>query len=794
MKVSENWLREWVNPNISSDDLVAQITMAGLEVDEVIPAAESFSGVVVGEILAAEPHPNADKLQVCRVSDGSEEFQVVCGAPNARPGIKIPFAKIGAVLGADFKIKKAKLRQVESFGMLCSASELGVSEDNDGIMELPLSANTGEDFRVFLGLDDQIIDVDLTPNRSDCLSVAGLAREVGVLNKVDLTPVAVQAAEVSVPDTFPVKVEATEACARYLGRVIRGVNVTAETPLWMTEKLRRSGIRSIDPIVDITNYVMLELGQPMHAFDLANLNGSVVVRMANAGEKIVLLDGQEISLREDTMVIADEQAPLAIAGVMGGEGSGVNEKTQDIFLESAFFTPLALAGKARSYGLHTDSSHRFERGVDASLQEKAIERATQLVLEIAGGQVGPITQAVNEDALPVAAQVTLRRQKLDQYLAVSLDKDLVTDILTRLGLEMVEVTDQAWVTKAPSHRFDIAIEADLIEEVARIYGYDNLPSSMPTAAVNFTPLSESKTPIQSLRAALVSYGYQEAVTYSFIDPNLSKQFLPEIEPVPLENPISADMGVMRPSLIPGLVKAYLYNQNRQQSRVRLFETGRRFIGTVEALDELDQQLQISGLIAGSRHPEAWYHNNEKVDFYDLKSHVEALFAVNNGGQPRYQRSECEFLHPGRSADVYLDTQFVGMMGELHPQLAKSLGANQTLYVFDIALEAVLNARLPEYKAVSRFPEVRRDLALLVDRTVPVSELEKVIVESAGDAFKGVLVFDVYQGQGIDESQKSVALGLTWQHPSHTLSDDEVNNSVEQTVKALSEQLGAVVRG
>ncbi|BFM48573.1 phenylalanine--tRNA ligase subunit beta [Marinomonas sp. THO17] len=794
MKVSENWLREWVNPNISSDDLVAQITMAGLEVDEVLPAAAPFSGVVVGEILAAEPHPNADKLQVCRVSDGKEEFQVVCGAPNARPGIKIPFAKIGAVLGDDFKIKKAKLRQVESFGMLCSASELGVSEDNDGIMELPLGATTGEDFRAFLGLDDQIIDVDLTPNRSDCLSVAGLAREVGVLNKVDLTPVAIQAAEVSIADAFPVKVEATDACPRYLGRVIRGVNVSAETPLWMTEKLRRSGIRSIDPIVDITNYVMLELGQPMHAFDLANLSGSVVVRMAGAGEKIVLLDGQEISLREDTMVIADEQAPLAIAGIMGGEGSGVNEKTQDIFLESAFFTPLALAGKARSYGLHTDSSHRFERGVDASLQEKAIERATQLVLEIAGGQVGPITQAVNEDALPVATEVTLRRQKLDQYLAMSLEKDLVTDILTRLGLEMVEVTDQAWVAKAPSHRFDIAIEADLIEEVARIYGYDNLPSSMPSAAVNFTPLSESKTPIQSLRATLVSYGYQEAVTYSFIDPSLSKQFLPEIEPVPLENPISADMGVMRPSLIPGLVKAYLYNQNRQQSRVRLFETGRRFIGSVDALDELDQQLQISGLIAGSRHPEAWYHNNEKVDFYDLKAHVEALFAVNNGGQPTYQRSTCEFLHPGRSANIYLNGEFVGLMGELHPQIAKALGAKQTLYVFDIALDAVLNATLPEYQAVSRFPEVRRDLALLLDRDVPVNELEAVIVQSAGDAFKDVLVFDVYQGQGIDESKKSVALGLTWQHPSHTLSDEEVNNSVEQAVKALSEKLGAVVRG
>lgn len=794
MKISENWLREWVNPSISSDDLVAQITMAGLEVDEVLPVASEFSGVVVGEIISADPHPNADKLQVCQVSDGTDTFQVVCGAPNARPGIKIPFAKIGAVLGADFKIKKAKLRQVESFGMLCSASELGVSDDHDGIMELPLSLTTGADFREVLGLDDRIIDVDLTPNRSDCLSLAGLAREVGVLNKVDLTPVDIVAVDVTIEDTFPVRVDAVEACPRYLGRVIRGVNVTAQTPLWMVEKLRRSGIRSIDPIVDITNYVMLELGQPMHAFDLANLSGSIVVRMAAPDEKIVLLDGQEISLREDTLVIADEKAPLAIAGVMGGEGSGVNAETTDVFLESAFFAPIALAGKARSYGLHTDSSHRFERGVDASLQEKAIERATALILEIAGGQAGAVAHTVNEASLPDAAVVTLRRKKLDQYLAISIEKELVADILTRLGLEMLEVNDEVWTVKSPSHRFDIAIEADLIEEVARIYGYDNLPSSMPQAAVNFTPLSEGKTPIQALRATLVSQGYQEAVTYSFIDPVLSKQFLPEIEPVPLANPISADMGVMRPSLIPGLVKAYLYNQNRQQSRVRLFETGRRFIGSVEALEDLDQQQQISGLIAGSRHPEAWYHGSEKVDFYDLKAHVEALFELNNGGQPTYERSTCEFLHPGRSADIYINGQFVGLMGELHPQLSKTLGANQPIYVFDIALNAVLNAALPEYKAVSRFPEVRRDLALLVDRSVPVSELERVIVSSAGEGFKNVLVFDVYQGQGIDETKKSVALGLTWQHPSHTLSDEEVNNSVEQTVAALAEQLGAVVRG
>ena len=794
MKISENWLREWVNPNISRDDLVAQITLAGLEVDEVLPVAAEFTGVVVGEIISAEPHPNADKLQVCQVSDGDETFQVVCGAPNARAGIKIPFAKIGAVLGGDFKIKKAKLRQVESFGMLCSASELGISEDHDGIMELPEAATTGQDLREYLDLDDCIIDVDLTPNRCDCLSLAGLAREVGVLNKTDVSEVQIDAVTAVIDDVFPVEVQATDACPRYLGRVIKGVNVAATTPLWMVEKLRRSGIRSIDPIVDITNYVMLELGQPMHAFDLANLNGSVVVRNAKADEKIVLLDGQEVSLREDTLLIADQKGPLAIAGVMGGEGSGVNTQTQDIFLESAFFAPLALAGKARSYGLHTDASHRYERGVDASLQEKAIERATALVLEIAGGQPGPVTRTESADQLPAAAEVTLRRKKLDQYLAMSIDKDLVTDILTRLGLEMLQVTDEAWVTRAPSHRFDIAIEADLIEEVARIYGYDNLPSAMPKAAVNFTPQSESKTAIQNLRSVLVSQGYQETVTYSFIDPNLSKQFLPEIEPVPLANPISADMGVMRPSLVPGLVKAYLHNQNRQQSRVRLFETGRRFIGSVEALDELDQQLQIAGLIAGSRHPEAWYHNSEKVDFYDLKAHVEAMFDLNNGGKPSYEPSRCGYLHPGRSADVFIDGEFVGVMGELHPQLSKELGANQALYVFDIALSAVLGATLPEYKAVSKFPEVRRDLALLVDRSVPVSALEKVIKENAGEAFKNVLVFDVYQGQGIDETKKSVALGLTWQHPSHTLSDEEVNNSVDKTVAALTETLGAVVRG
>ncbi|WCN09691.1 phenylalanine--tRNA ligase subunit beta [Marinomonas mediterranea] len=794
MKFSENWLREWVNPEISTDELVAQVTMAGLEVDEVEPVANDFSGVVVGEILAAEKHPNADKLQVCRVSDGSEEFQVVCGAPNARAGIKIPFAKVGAVLGADFKIKKAKLRQVESFGMLCAAEELGISDDNDGLLELSNDAPTGTDIREYLGLNDAIIDVDLTPNRSDCLSIAGLAREVGVLNNTDFSPVVIEPSNVAVDDTFSVKVEASEACPRYIGRVINGVNVAVQTPLWMSEKLRRSGIRTIDPIVDITNYVMLELGQPMHAFDLANLNGFVVVRNATQDEKITLLDGQEITLRPDTLIIADEVRPLAMAGIMGGELSGVNDSTQNIFLESAFFAPIALAGKARSYGLHTDSSHRFERGVDATLQQKAIERATALIVEIAGGKVGPLIEVANNADLPKANQVTLRRKKLDQYLAIALEQSQVTEILTRLGMDLISVSDTEWVIAAPSHRFDIEIEADLIEEVARIYGYDNLPSSMPTAAVNFKPVTETKTPIQSVRATLVANGYQEAVTYSFIDPVLSKQFCPDITPVPLENPISSDMGVMRPSLVPSLVKTYLYNQNRQQTRVRLFETGRRFIGSVDKLAELDQQERIAGLIAGSCSPEGWYHNNESVDFYDIKAHVEALFELNQGQVPAFERADVVYLHPGRSAKVLIDGKEVGVLGELHPQFAKDLGINQAVYIFDLELDAVLSAQLPQYSAVSKFPEVRRDLALVVDRQIPVSALESIVAQYAGEAFQKVAVFDVYQGQGIDESKKSVALGLTWQHPSHTLSDEEVNKTVDQIVSALAEELGAVIRG
>ncbi|TBR44753.1 phenylalanine--tRNA ligase subunit beta [Marinomonas agarivorans] len=794
MKFSESWLREWVNPEISSEELAAQITMAGLEVDEVLPVAADFSGVVVGEIISAEAHPNADKLQVCTVSDGSEEFQVVCGAPNARAGIKTPFAKVGAVLAPDFKIKKAKLRQVDSFGMLCSASELGLSDDNSGILELAQNAPVGKDLRDYLQLDDLIIDVDLTPNRSDCLSIRGLAREVGVLNKKDVQAVSVEPVSVSIDDTFPVIVTAEAACPRYLGRIIKNVNVKAASPLWLTEKLRRSGIRSIDPVVDVTNYVLLELGQPMHAFDLEKLRGSINVRMAQSNEKITLLNDEEITLRDDTLVIADDDSALALAGIMGGSMSGVSATSQHIFLESAFFAPTLLAGKARSYGLHTDGSHRFERGVDSELQKEAIERATQLIIEIAGGNAGPIIEKVADTALPQARRVRLRRQKLDQYLVVHLDTEQVTEILMRLGLKVIEVTELEWTVESPSHRFDIEIEEDLIEEVARIYGYNNIPSNMPAAAINFTASPEAKTPIQAIRSTLVAQGYQEAITYSFIDSVISKQFFPDIEPIALSNPISAEMGVMRPSLLPGLVKAYLHNQNRQQLDVRLFETGRRFIGRIDELQQLDQQECIAGLLAGNREIESWSNAGEKVDFYDVKSHVETLLSLNNSVSADYTRASVDYLHPGRSATVSISGKEVGVLGELHPQLAKKLGCNQTVYLFDLDLQAVIAGELPVYSPVSKYPEVRRDFAFLADSDLPVATLKEIIEQTAGESFKKVVVFDVYEGAGIDFNKKSVALGLTWQHHSHTLSDEEINNSVEQVLVALKDQLGVVVRG
>ncbi|MBA1208092.1 phenylalanine--tRNA ligase subunit beta [Pseudomonas fulva] len=792
MKFSEQWLRGWVNPQVSRDELVARLSMAGLEVDSVTPAAGQFSGIVVGEILATEQHPDADKLRVCQVSNGQETFQVVCGAPNARPGIKIPFAMIGAELPGDFKIKKAKLRGVESFGMLCSAAELQISEENDGLLELASDAPVGEDIRQYLSLDDASIEIGLTPNRGDCLSIAGLARDVSALYDVPVTRPLVPAVAAAHDEVRPVEVQAPAACPRYLGRVIRNVDLSKPTPLWMVERLRRSDVRSIDAAVDITNYVMLELGQPMHAFDLAEINGGIRVRMAEEGEKLVLLDGQEVALRADTLVIADHTRALAIAGVMGGEHSGVDTaKTRDLFLESAFFEPISVAGKARSYGLHTDASHRYERGVDSQLAREAMERATALLLEVVGGEAGPIVEAVSEQHLPSIAPVTLRAERIAQMLGMEMDPAQVEQLLNNLGLATEADGAGQWTVNVPSHRFDISLEVDLIEELARLYGYNNLPVRYPQARLAPQARPETRGELPNLRRLLVARGYQEAITYSFIDPKLFELFSPGVEPLLLANPISSDMAAMRASLWPGLVKAVQHNLNRQQDRVRLFESGLRFVGQ---LGNLAQEPMIAGVVTGSRLPEGWANGRDTIDFFDVKADVEALLGHSGALDDfTFVAGKHPALHPGQTAEIQREGKVVGYLGALHPELAKALDLDRQVFVFELVLADVVEGRLPKFSELSKFPETRRDLALIAGRDVASQDVLDVIRDNAGEWLTDLRLFDVYQGKGIDPDRKSLAVGLTWQHPSRTLNDDEVNTTLHTILTSLEQRLNTTLR-
>jgi phenylalanyl-tRNA synthetase beta chain len=791
MKFSEQWLRGWVSPQVSRDELVARLSMAGLEVDSVTPTAGVFSGVVVGEVLSTEQHPDADKLRVCQVSDGSETFQVVCGAPNVRPGLKIPFAKLGAELPGDFKIKKAKLRGVESNGMLCSQDELQVGEGNDGLMELPADAPVGEDLRVYLQLDDASIEVDLTPNRGDCLSLAGLAREVGALYNVPVNRPTVDSVAPASDEVRSIEVLVPAACPRFLGRVIRNVDLARPTPLWMVERLRRSDIRSIDAAVDITNYVMLELGQPMHAYDLAEINGGIRVRMAEEGEKITLLDGQEVALRADTLVIADHSRALGIAGVMGGEASGTSDKTRDLFLECAFFEPISVAGKARSYGLHTDASHRFERGVDSQLAREAMERATGLLLDITGGEPGPVVEVSSEAHLPKIEPVLLRSERVSQMLGMTFEPGQIETLLTGLGLSLTAEGEGQWLVSVPSHRFDISLEVDLIEELARLYGYNHLPVRYPQARLAPQAKAEAAGDLPLLRRLLVARGYQEAITYSFIDPKLFELFSPGVEPLLLANPISADMAAMRASLWPGLVKALQHNLNRQQDRVRLFESGLRFVGQLEGLK---QEPMLAGVVCGSRLPEGWAQGRDGVDFFDVKADVEAVLGFAGAlDQFTFTPGQHPALHPGQTARIERNGKEVGYLGALHPELVKSLSLDRPVFVFELVLAEVAEGRLPKFSELSRFPEVRRDLALVADRDVPASAVLDVIREKAGEWLTDLRLFDVYQGKGIDPHRKSLAVGLTWQHPSRTLNDDEVNSTTQDILTSLEQRLNATLR-
>ncbi|CAM3697889.1 phenylalanine--tRNA ligase subunit beta [Parendozoicomonas haliclonae] len=796
MKFSEQWLRTWVNPDATTEELVSKITMAGLEVDEYTLVAPAFSGVVVGEIVACEQHPDADKLRVTKVSHGTEEFQVVCGAPNARVGIKIPFAMVGAVLPGNFKIKKAKLRGVESLGMLCGADEIGLAEERaDGLLELPVDAPVGEDIRTYLNLNDTIIDVDLTPNRGDCLSIAGLAREVSANFLADVTVPAIEDVIATIDDTFEVNLEAPEQCPRFVGRVLRNVNVKAETPVWMVERLRRSGIRSIDPVVDVTNYVMIELGTPMHGYDLDRLEGCINVRLAEQGEKLLMLDGTEQTLNSNTLVIADEKKVLGIAGVMGGEHSGVNADATSIFLECAFFDKIAIAGKARAYGLHTDASHRFERGVDYQMQTKAIERATGLILEICGGEAGPVVEVAVEENLPKAKTVILNRSKVASLLGVDLPADQIAPLLTCLGMELTATSEDQWSVAVPSWRFDISIEEDLVEEVGRIYGYNNLPNTMPLAELRLQIIDEAKIDLSELRRVLVARGYREAINFSFIDPKLHTLFDPEREAEPLANPISSEMSVMRTSLMPGMVSTLRHNLNRQQNRIRIFESGQIFIRNARGTESsLTQDLWMGGAICGSRDPESWHGAGSSVDFFDLKGDVEALFArVGNAAEYSFRAAQRPALHPGQCAEILRNGEVVGVIGALHPKVAKACDINVPVYLFEISADVLVDGSVTSFRELSKYPEVRRDMALVLDQATPEADVEAVIREQAGEWLRSIRLFDVYSGKGVEEGKKSLALGVTWRHAERTLTDEEINASFAAITSALADKLGAALR-
>ncbi|WP_412499180.1 phenylalanine--tRNA ligase subunit beta [Shewanella indica] len=794
MKFSESWLREWVNPAISRDELTHQITMAGLEVDDVIAVAGNFSGVVVGEVVECGQHPDADKLRVTKVNVGGEELlDIVCGAPNCRQGLKVAVAVVGAVLPGDFKIKKAKLRGQASHGMLCSYGELGIDIESDGIIELPLEAPIGTDIREYLQLDDVIIDVDLTANRADCLGMVGLAREVGVLNRLNVTEPSWEAASVSSERTVEIEVANPEACPRYLGRVISNVNVKAQTPDWMVEKLRRSGIRSIDPIVDITNYVLVEFGQPMHAFDLDKIDGSIKVRLGNGEEKLTLLDGNEITVPADTLVIADNSQALALAGVFGGEVSGVSEQTRDIMLECAFFAPLAIMGKARRLGLHTDSSHRFERGVDPELQHKAMDRATRLVLDICGGEAGPVVEAKSEAHLPKAADIKLRRSKLDKLLGHHIDDTDVEQILTRLGFQVLKQGSD-WQVKTATYRFDMAIEEDLIEEVARIYGYNNIPNTAPLARLSMTDHKESDLKLSRVRALLVARGFQEAVTYSFVDPKLQKLVHPDSDAMVLPNPISSEMSAMRLSMFTGLLNAVGYNQARQQARVRLFETGLRFIPDAQAESGVRQQTMLGAVIAGPQSDEHWSMESKTVDFFDLKGDLEAIIGLTvSEAEFSFKGAQHPAMHPGQCAEILRNDRVIGYIGAVHPSLEKPFGLNGKTIVFELELDALLQAKLPQAQAVSKFPANRRDIAIVVDEEVAAGEVMTLIRKVGENQLVGLNLFDVYRGKGVEQGKKSLAIALTLQDNTRTLEEKEIAEMVDTVVSALKSEFNASLR-
>ena len=791
MKIAESWLREWVSPELTTEELGHQLTMLGHEVDAIDYEGAGIADVVVAEVVECGKHPDADKLSVCKVTDGGDELiDIVCGAPNVRQGLKTPLAKPGVTLPNGLKLRKAKIRGVVSNGMLCSAVELGLGDESDGIMELPADAEVGRPLVDLLALPDAIIDLDLTPNRGDCFSILGIARDVAALTGAALKNPGVAPVAATIEDTHPVELVEPAGCPRFAGRVIRGIDPAAKSPLWMVERLRRAGLRGISPVVDITNYVMLELGQPLHAYDAALLTGPIRPRLAKTGEKVTLLDDKEMELRDDTLIITDDSGPIGIAGIMGGLSTAVSDTTTDVFFEAAFWPQDFMAGKARNYGMHTDASLRFERGVDPDGQGRAVERATQLLLEIAGGDAGPLVVDSSQEHLPKRATIVLRRSRLAHLLGLEIDAAEVTQILESLQLAVAPTAD-GWSVTAPSHRFDIEYEVDLIEEVARIHGYDSIPETTLAAQSPLETVTESRIDTERAAATLIGRDYQEIVTYSFIDPEANAKFTGRDSALVLSNPISSELSVMRASLWPGLVAAASTNMARQQDRVRLFEASRSYHGALDAHEEV---VRLAGLVAGPVVPEQWGAKPENVDFFDVKSDVEAVLALTGAmSEVHFVATEHPALQPGQAAEIRRGDEVIGLVGKLHPRLAKDYDLKKAAYVFELDVEKALASSAPSADVISRFPAIRRDIAVVVDEKVTAAELVDAVAEAAPDLIRDVRIFDIYRGDKIEAGRKSIAIGLILQETSRTLTDDDADTAMAAAIAKLEDKFAAYLR-
>lgn len=791
MKVPYSWLKEHVAVTLEPAELGAQLTMAGLELESLTAAAPTFNGIVVAEVLSTESHPAASKLKICRVNaGGSEPLTVVCGAPNVMPGMKAPLARVDATMPEGKTITAAALRGVMSHGMLCSARELGLSEQGEGLWALPADAPVGADLRAWLGLDDAVLELNLTPNRADCLSILGVAREASTLLNLPLKPLDTASVTASIDERPSISVEEPGRCPRYVGRIIRGVDPSAPTPLWMKERLRRCGQRSLGPLVDVTNYILLEMGQPLHAFDLTRVQGGIRVRCAKPGERLATLDGDTRELQNDMLVIADHEKALALAGIMGGKDSAVGNDTRDILLESAFFTPSAITGRGRRLGLHTESSHRFERGVDPTLQLVAIERATALILSIAGGLAGPVTEVRSDASLPTSPQIRLRRNRIASVLGIPLDDVEVVRILSALGCK-VEATADGWQAVPPSHRFDLRLEIDLIEELGRVHGYHRIPDEHAPLKPAVRSRRDGELDPRRIRQILMAQGYSEAITFSFIDPVWEQAFTPDSQALHLANPISADLAVMRSHLWPGLVKAAQHNLNRQQPRVRLFELGLRF---QSQQGQLMQQPVIAGLACGPVRPEQWGESSRNTDFFDVKGDVQALAgAARLWGPVEFVPKIHASLHPGQSALITCQGQTLGWIGTLHPRLQRQFDLGVAPVLFELELDALCKGVLPQVEPPSRFPSIRRDIAFTLAEEIPAAEILASVERLAISQLRQALIFDVYRGPKLDAGVKSVALGLILQEKSRTLKDEEVDATVARVVAALAADVNAKLR-